>query len=88
MRNCIMSIAVILLNVKVNSEVEIIGKLKELMQGDQSLKYEIHGVYGVYDLILKIEAESMESLRNILAKIRRVDKIQSTVTMLVVDKEE
>ncbi|MGI0010250.1 MAG: Lrp/AsnC ligand binding domain-containing protein [Nitrosopumilaceae archaeon] len=68
-----------------NSETEIIGKLKEIMH-DESLKYEIHGVYGVYDMIVKIQAENMEGLRNVLAKIRRVDKIQSTVTMLVTEE--
>lgn len=80
-----MHTAYILINVRVNSETEIIGKLKEIMH-DESLKYEIHGVYGVYDMIVKIQAENMESLRNVLAKIRRVDKIQSTVTMLVTEE--
>ncbi|MGI0083089.1 MAG: Lrp/AsnC ligand binding domain-containing protein [Nitrosopumilaceae archaeon] len=82
-----MPIAYILLNVRVNSEMEVIGKLKEILQTGES-KYELQGVYGVYDLIVKIETESMESLRNIIAKIRRVDKIYSTVTMLVVEKPE
>ncbi len=82
-----MPIAYILLNVRVNSEMKVIGKLKEILQTGES-KYELQGVYGVYDLIVKIETESMESLRNIIAKIRRVDKIYSTVTMLVVEKPE
>ncbi|MGH9999418.1 MAG: Lrp/AsnC ligand binding domain-containing protein [Nitrosopumilaceae archaeon] len=82
-----MPTAFILLNVKINYEMQVIEKLKELIESDESLKYEIHQVYGVYDMVVKMVAENMESLRNILAKIRRVDKISSTVTMLITEKQ-
>lgn len=81
-----MPTAFILLNVKVNSETEVMEKLKEILQSGEST-YEIKEVYGVYDMIIKIVAENIESLRNILAKIRRVDKIYSTVTMLVTEEQ-
>ena len=88
MRSHTMPIAFILLNVKANYEMHVMEKLKELFQGDKSLKNSIHQVYGVYDMIIRIEAESMESLRNILAKIRSVENIYSTVTMLVTEEQK
>ena len=47
---------------------------------------EAHFVYGVYDIIAKVEAESMEKLREIVTlKIRRVAEVRSTLTMTVVE---
>ena len=44
---------------------------------------ETHLIYGVYDIIARIEAETMEELRKIIGwKIRRLTKIRSTITMV------
>lgn len=43
-------------------------------------------VYGIYDLIAIIEADSMTDLRQIVAeKIRRQPGVSSTVTMIVLE---
>jgi DNA-binding Lrp family transcriptional regulator len=78
-----MPTAYILLNSQPNSEVEIISKIKEIIKDSPSVKCEIQGVYGVYDIIVKVECESMDDIRNALGKIRRVNKIVSTITMLI-----
>jgi len=83
-----MPIAYILLNIQPNSESEVISKIREVLKGGQSVKYEIQGVYGVYDIIAKVECQSMDDVRNMLSKIRRVDKIVSTITMLVNEEQE
>ena len=83
----VMPTAYILLNSQPNSEIEIISKINEIMAG-QSVKYEIQGVYGVYDIIAKIECGNMEAIRNMLGKIRQVNKIISTITMLVNEEQE
>jgi DNA-binding Lrp family transcriptional regulator len=80
--------AYILLNSQTNSEIEIISKIKEIIKDRQSVKCEIQGVYGVYDIIVKVECESMDDVRNTLGKIRRVDKIISTITMLINEEQE
>jgi DNA-binding Lrp family transcriptional regulator len=44
---------------------------------------EAHMVYGVYDLIARIETDTMEGLKDAIAwKIRQLDSIQSTLTMI------
>jgi DNA-binding Lrp family transcriptional regulator len=81
--------AYILLNSKPNSEIEIINKIKEIMKNSgQFAKHEIQGVYGVYDIVVKVECQSMEDVRNTLGKIRKIDKIVSTITMLVNEDQE
>ena len=83
-----MPIAYILLNIQPNYESEVISKIREVLKGSPSVKYEIQGVYGVYDIIAKVECQSMDDVRNMLSKIRRVDKIVSTITMLVNEEQE
>ncbi len=48
---------------------------------------EVFIVYGVYDVIVKVEADSMDKLKEIVSwKIRRLDKVRSTLTMLVISE--
>ena len=54
----------------------------------QLTNYEIQGVYGVYDIVVKLECKTMEDVRNTLGMIRRIDKIVSTITMLVNEEQE
>lgn len=43
----------------------------------------IHSVYGVYDLIVEVEAESMDRLKEIiLNKVRRIEHVKNTITLL------
>ncbi|HJU14601.1 MAG TPA: Lrp/AsnC ligand binding domain-containing protein [Candidatus Nitrosotalea sp.] len=83
-----MATAYILLNIKSNSETQIISKIKEIMGANQLVGYEIQGVYGVYDIVVKVSCKNMEDIRNVLGKIRRVDQVISTITMLVNEAQE
>lgn len=80
----------ILLNSDLGSDVEIIKQIKEILDKEgKSVQYEIQGVYGVYDLIVKITSDSMDHLRNIITnKIRKIDKVYSTLTMMVIEEQE
>lgn len=82
-----MPTAYILLNSKPDSEIEIINNIKKIVNGNSQFKYEIQGVYGVYDIVVKIECEKMEDVRDVLGKIRRVDNVISTITMLVNEEQ-
>jgi DNA-binding Lrp family transcriptional regulator len=80
----------ILLNSDLGSDVEIIQKIKEILDKEgKSIHYEVQGVYGVYDIIVKITADNMDLLRNIITnKIRKIDKVYSTLTMMVIEEQE
>ena len=77
-----MPIAFILINTEIGSESDVLESLKEVA-GIQ----EAYSVYGVYDIIIKIEAESMDKLKDIVTwRIRRLNKVRSTLTMIVIEQ--
>ncbi len=72
--------AFVLINAEIGAEAEVLKGLK----GIKEVK-EAHMVYGVYDIIARIETETMQELKDIISwKIRRLDKVRSTLTMIVV----
>ncbi len=75
-----MAKAYLLLNVETGTEVEVIRSLKTI----QEVK-EARMVYGVYDIIIRVETETMQELKDVVSwKIRRLDRLRSTMTMFVV----
>ncbi len=72
--------ALVLINTDVGAEEEVLTQVKSI----PGVK-EAHIVYGVYDLYAKIEAESVEKLKDIISsKIRKISKVKSTITMVIV----
>jgi DNA-binding Lrp family transcriptional regulator len=48
---------------------------------------ETYMVYGVYDIIATVKAETMEKLKEIVTwNLRSLDKVRSTLTMIVVEE--
>jgi len=81
-------IAYVLLNSDLGSDESIINEVKQLL-ADESITYEVQGVYGVYDIVLKLISDDAEKLRAIITnKIRKISKIQSTLTMMVIEEQE
>jgi len=76
-----MPIAFVLINTEIGSESEVLKVLKEV-EGME----EAYSVYGVYDIIAKIRADSMDKLKDIVTwRIRRLNKVRSTLTMIVIE---
>ncbi|MGA3297133.1 MAG: Lrp/AsnC ligand binding domain-containing protein [Candidatus Bathyarchaeia archaeon] len=76
-----MPLAVVLINAEIGSEEEVVSELRKIGNVKES-----HTVYGVYDIVAKVEADSMDKLKEIVTwKIRRLDKVRSTLTMIVVE---
>ena len=48
-----MPIAYVLINSDLGTDVTIIAKIKEILTGRDDVQYQIQGVYGVYDIIIK-----------------------------------
>ncbi|MEE8132511.1 MAG: Lrp/AsnC ligand binding domain-containing protein [Nitrososphaerales archaeon] len=79
-----MATAYILINCDLGSEEEIIKEVDKLPD-----VVEVSGVYGVYDIIVKLQADSMDKLRETMTwKLRRIDKVRSTLTMIVIESQE
>ena len=76
-----MAQAYVLLNCELGAEEDVIGGLDQLEQVK-----EVHGTFGAYDIIAKVQAESADKLREAITwKIRKMDKIRSTLTLTVVE---
>ncbi len=78
----------VLLNSDLGSDESIINEVKQIL-ADEDIKFEVQGVYGVYDIILKLSSDDAENLRSVITnKIRKISKIQSTLTMMVIEEQE
>jgi len=81
--------AYVLLNSDLGSDESIVNQIKQILDVEGKVNYEIQGVYGVYDIILKISADNAEELRIIITnKIRKINKVQSTLTMMVIEEQD
>jgi len=81
--------AYVLLNSDLGNDETIVNELKQILAAESEVNYEVQGVYGVYDIILKISADNAEDLRSIITnKIRKINKVQSTLTMMVIEEQE
>ena len=70
-----------MINCDLGAEEELIEKLKEL----EHVK-KVNGTFGAYDLVAKVEAEDAENVRETITwKIRKMDKIRSTLTLTIVE---
>jgi len=84
-----LSTSYILINSDLGTDEAIIGKIKEILDGENNIKYEIQGVYGVYDIILKLSSDDIDTLRSTITnKIRKITSVQSTLTMMVIEGQE
>ena len=79
----------VLINSNLGTDVEIITKIKDMLADQKDVELEIHGVYGVYDIIVKLSSDNSEKLRSIVTNdIRKIENVQSTLTMMVIEQQE
>ncbi len=73
-----MAVAFVLVNAELGTEEDVIREIRKL-----SDVKEAHLVYGMYDIMVKIEGPSVEGVKETVnTKIRKMDKIRSTLTMI------
>ncbi len=84
-----MPTAYVLINSDLGTDESIISKIKEVLKDEKDVEFTTQGVYGIYDIVLKISSDNTDILRNIITyKIRKINKVQSTLTMMVVEQQE
>ena len=83
-----MPTAYVLLNSDLGSDESIINEVKQIL-AEEDVTSEIQGVYGVYDIVLKLTSDNAEELRTTITnKVRKISKVQSTLTMMVIEEQE
>ncbi len=76
-----MTTAYVLINCDLGFDTEIIDEIKQL----EEVK-EVHGIFGAYDIIVKLESDNVDSLRNTITwKIRKLNRVRSTLTLMATE---
>jgi len=74
-----MPMAFVLIQSEIGSEEEV---LKELSKVEGVI--EAYSVFGIYDILAKIRADTMDNLKDIITwHIRRLNKVNSSLTLIV-----
>jgi len=74
--------AFVLINVESGSEDEVLKELKTIEGVDEA-----YFSYGVYDLIMKIKADSMDKLKELVTRrIRTLSRVRSTLTLIIMEE--
>lgn len=72
--------AFVLINAELGEETKALNELNRV----EGVK-DTYLVNGVYDILARIEAETMSALKNIISwKVRRILQVRSTLTMIII----
>jgi len=76
--------AIVLIQTEIGAESRVMDELMKIPE----IK-EAYIVYGTYDVVVKIEADTLEKIREVITdKIRKLTDIRTTVTMIIVEKKQ
>jgi len=76
--------AYVLITCDMGSEEDVISDLKTF----DGVK-EVHGTFGAYDIIVKVESDNKETLRDTITwKIRKIERVRSTLTLMTIPGQE
>ncbi len=79
-----MAMAYVFINCDLGYEAKIIDEIKQL----EDVK-EAHGIFGAYDIIVKLESDNVDNLRDIITwKIRKLNRVRSTLTLMTIEGQE
>jgi DNA-binding Lrp family transcriptional regulator len=71
----------VLVNVDLGAEEKVLSEVRKT-----SNVKECHRVYGVYDMIAELEADSMDELKQVVTwKLRKIEGVRSTLTSIVIE---
>ena len=75
--------AFVLINIEIDSNERIIQALKTIPEVKEAYQ-----LYGVYDIIARVESDTMLNLKDAINRIRQLEKVRSTLTMIVTHEEK
>jgi DNA-binding Lrp family transcriptional regulator len=76
-----MPTAYVLLTTEIGAESDVVAALKKVKGVE-----EVHNLWGVYDIIASIKADTMDKLSHIITeKIQEIGRINSKLTMIITE---
>jgi len=77
-----MPLCYVLINTEPDQMERVLEKLKKIDGVEEA-----YMLYGVYDIIAKVKADTMDKLKEIVTwHVRSVDKVRSTLTTIVIEE--
>ena len=70
--------AFVLINVEIGLGKKMLDALKTIPEVKEA-----HLLYGVYDIIARVESDTVLNLKDAINRIRQLEKVRSTLTMIV-----
>jgi DNA-binding Lrp family transcriptional regulator len=68
--------------VLINTELGRKSEVTEALRGVKEITA-IHSLYGIYDIIVEVEAETMDKVKEVVFnQIRRLGHVRSTITLI------
>lgn len=74
-----MAMAYVLLNSDLGFKKDVMEVLKDIPEVMEAFM-----VYGVFDIIIRLEADTVGDLKECIGELRQMEKVRSTLTMIVV----
>jgi len=79
-----MALAFVFINCEMGAEKAVIDELKTFDAVKEAI-----GTFGVYDILVKLEADSDHKLTDVITqKIRKMNKAGTTITLMVIEEPE
>ena len=79
-----METAYVLITCDLGYEEQIIDELKQLTNVKEA-----HGILGAYDILAKVESANVKNLRETITwKIRKLNRVRSTLSLMVIEDQE
>lgn len=73
--------ALVLFNVQSGLEHKVLQKIKNVDGVEEA-----YISYGVYDVVVKIQADSMEDLKSVITnRLRKIRNVRSTLTLILIE---
>jgi len=74
--------AYVLFNVESGAEDQVLTAIRSLEGIEES-----YVAYGVYDLVIRVKADSMEKLKEVVThKLRTIKNVRSTLTLILTEE--
>jgi len=74
-----MAMAYVLLNSEIGFEKDVLEVLKDIPEVKESFR-----IFGVYDIIIKVEADTIGEVKKLINEIRQVENVRATLMMIVI----
>ncbi|MCD6208621.1 MAG: Lrp/AsnC ligand binding domain-containing protein [Thermoproteales archaeon] len=73
-----MTVAYVLISTEIGAEASVLESLQSMSEVEEG-----YIIYGIYDIIAKLNVENEEKLKEVVTSIRRIEGVKSTLTILV-----